>query len=127
MNLWRSMMKLPQPVKGCFVAYLIVFALAFVSVPLLALIGQDKAVNVTPWTMGALGLSAVLLGLVLAFDVRGSARAYAAMMKDYKPMGVDYSNAIFSKPLFVRCFGGMFALVGIFFIIGSTTISSQLS
>jgi hypothetical protein len=127
MNLWRSMMKLPQPVKGCFVAYLIVFALAFVSVPLLALIGQDKAVNVTPWTMGALGLSAVLLGLVLALDVRGSARAYAAMMKDSKPMGVDYSKSIFATPWFVRCFGGMFALVGIFFIIGSTTISSQLS
>jgi hypothetical protein len=121
-KLWRSMMNLPQPIKGCVVVYLIVFALAFVSVPLLALTGQNDTVNVTPWTTGALGLSAVLFGLVLAFDVRGSARAYAAMMKDYKPMGVDYSHAIFSKPLFVRCFGGMFALVGIFFI-----VTSQLS
>jgi hypothetical protein len=127
MKLWRSMMNLPQPIKGCVVVYLIVFALAFVSVPLLALTGQNDTVNMTPWTTGALGLSAVLLGLVLVLDVRGSARAYAAMMKDYKPMGVDYSNAIFSKPLFVRCFGGMFALVGIFFIVGSTTVASRLS
>jgi hypothetical protein len=116
------MMNLPQPIKGCVVVYLIVFALVFVSVPLLALTGQNDTVNVTAWTAGALGVSAVLFGLVLAFDVRGSARAYAAMMKDYKPMGVDYSHAIFSKPLFVRCFGGMFALVGIFFI-----VTSQLS
>lgn len=127
MKLWRSMMNLPQPIKGCVVVYLIVFAVAFVSVPLLALIGQEHAINVAPWTMGALGLSAVLSGLVLLFDVRGSARAYAAMMKDYKPMGVDYSKSIFSKPLFVRCFGGMFALVGIWFIVGSTTIASRLS
>ena len=77
--------------------------------------------------MGALGLSVVMLGLVLAFDVRGSARAYAAMMKGYKPMGVDYSQSIFSKPTFIRFFGGMFALVGIWFIVGSTTFASQLS
>lgn len=127
MKLWRSMMNLPQPIKGCVVVYLIVFAVAFVSVPLLALIGQEHAINVAPWTMGALGLSAVLSGLALLFDVRGSARAYAAMMKDYKPMGVDYSKSIFSKPLFVRCFGGMFALVGIWFIVGSTTIASRRS
>jgi hypothetical protein len=78
MKIWRSMMNLPQPIKGCLVVYLIVFAAAVVSVPLPALIGQDHAVNVAPWTMGALGLSAVVLGLVLAFDVHGSARAYAA-------------------------------------------------
>jgi hypothetical protein len=62
MKLWRSMMKLPQPIKGSVVVYLIVFVLAFVSVPLLALIGQNDTVNVTPWTSGALGLSAVLFG-----------------------------------------------------------------
>lgn len=126
MKLWRSMMGLPQPVKSCLVAYLIVFAAVFVSVPLLGLIGREQAGRVTPWTMGALGASAVVLGLVLVFDVRGSARAYAAMMKDYKPMGVDYSQSIFSKPLFIRFFGGMFALVGAWFIVGSTTFASQM-
>jgi hypothetical protein len=49
------------------------------------------------------------------------------MMKGYTPMGVDYSKSIFSKPWFVRCFGGMFAVVGILFIVGSTTNASQLS
>jgi hypothetical protein len=126
MKLWRSMMNLPQPIKGCAVVYLIVFAVAFVSVPLLAFVGKEYSVNVAPWTIGALGLSAVAFGLVLVFDVRGSARAYAAMMKHYKPMGVDYSKSIFAKPLFVRVFGGMFAVVGIFFIVGSTSIGSRL-
>jgi hypothetical protein len=127
MKLWRSMMNLPQPVKGCLIAYLIVFAAAFVSVPLLALIGQEHAVNVAPWTTGALGLSAVLLGLALVFDVRGSARAYAVMMKDFKPLGIDYSQSVFAKPLFIRLFGGMFVLVGIAFILGSTIFGTQLS
>ncbi|MCU1511176.1 MAG: hypothetical protein JWM13_1536 [Arthrobacter sp.] len=105
MNFWRSMMNLPQPVKGCLVAYLVVFAVVFLSVPLLAIIGQEQAVSVAPWTRGALGLSAVALGLVLVFDVRGSARAYAAMTKDFKPLGIDYSKSFFSKPLFIRFFG----------------------
>ena len=127
MKLWRSMMRLPQPVKGCLVAYLIVFAADFVSVPLMAFAGRELAVNVTPWTMRALGASVVVLGLVLAFDVRGSARAYAEMMKYYKPMGVDYSKSIFSKPLFIRFFGGMFALIGTWFIVASTIFASQMS
>lgn len=126
MKLWRSMMNLPQPVKGCLVAYLIVFAAVFVSVPLLALIGREQAASVTPWTMGAMGLSVVVLGLVLAFDVRGSARAYAAMMKDFKPMGIDYSQSFFANPKFIRFFGGMFALVGVWFIVGSTIFASQI-
>ncbi|MET1088002.1 MAG: hypothetical protein ABWY04_12920 [Arthrobacter sp.] len=127
MKLWRSMMGLPQPVKGCLVAYLIVFAAVFVSVPFLGLIGREQAGSVTPWTMGALGLSVVVLGLVLAFDVRGSARAYSEMMTDYKPMGVDYSKSFFANPKFIRFFGGMFAVVGIWFIVGSTIFASQLS
>jgi hypothetical protein len=127
MNFWRSMMNLPQPVKGCLVAYLVVFAVVFLSVPLLAIIGQEQAVSVAPWTRGALGLSAVALGLVLVFDVRGSARAYAAMTKDFKPLGIDYSKSFFSKPLFIRFFGGMFALIGAWFIVGSTIFASQIS
>jgi hypothetical protein len=127
MQLWRSMMKLPQPVKGCLVAYLIVFAVVFLSVPLLAIIGQEQAVNLAPWTMGALGLSAVALGLVLVFDVRGSARAYAAMTKDFKPLGIDYSKSFFANPTFIRIFGGMFAFMGAWFIVGSTIFASQVS
>jgi hypothetical protein len=119
MKLWRSMMNLPQPLRGCLVVYLIVFAAAFVSVPLTALAGEERAIMVVPWTMGALGLSALVLGLVLAFDVRGSARTYAALMKDYKPLGVDYSKSFFSKPLFIRFFGGMFALIGVGFVVAS--------
>jgi hypothetical protein len=33
MKVRRSVMKLPQPLKGCLLAYVIAFAVAFVSVP----------------------------------------------------------------------------------------------
>ena len=50
MKLWRSVMKLPQPLKGCLVAYLIVFVVAFVSIPASAVFNQGKA---SPVTFGA--------------------------------------------------------------------------
>jgi len=48
MRIWRSVMKLPQPIKGCVVVYLIVFAAAFVSVPLTAFSGQEQSASVVP-------------------------------------------------------------------------------
>jgi hypothetical protein len=127
MKLWRSMMKLPQPLKGGLVAYLIAFAVVFVSVPASAVFTQGKLNPVMPWGMGALGLTVIVLGLMLAADLRGSARAYASMMKDYKPMGVDYSKSFFANPKFIRIFGAMFALIGIWFVVGSTIMASQIS
>ena len=125
MQLWRSMMKLPQPVKGGLVAYLIVFGVVFLSVPVSAL--STWAGTASPCAMGvaALGLSAIVLGVMLATDLRGSARAYAAMLKDCKPMGVDYSKSFFANPTFVRLFGAMFALVGIGFLVSSTIFASR--
>jgi hypothetical protein len=75
----------------------------------------------------ALGLTAIVLGAMLAADLRGSARAYALMIKDRKPMGVDYSKSIFADPTFIRLFGAMFALVGIGFLVGSTIFASRMS
>lgn len=127
MKFWRSMMKLPQPVKGCLVAYVIVFGVVFLSVPATAFSGPGHANPVMPWGMGALGLIAVVLGLVLASDLRGSARAYASLLKDYKPMGVDYSKSFFANPKFVRIFGAMFAFVGIWFMVGGTIVASRIA
>jgi hypothetical protein len=121
------MMKLPQPVKGCLVAYLIVFGVVFVSVAATVSSGQGRLNPVMPWGMGALGLTAVVLGLVLASDLRGSARAYASLVKDYKPMGVDYSKSFFANPKFVRIFGAMFAFVGIWFMVGGTIVASRMA
>ena len=127
MKLWRSMMKLPQPVKGCLVAYMIVFAVVFLSVPATAFSGPGRLNPVMPWGMGVLGLTAVVLGLVLASDLRGSARAYASLLKDYNPMGVDYSKSFFANPKFVRIFGAMFAFVGIWFMVGGTIVASRMA
>lgn len=119
MQLWRSMMKLPQPVKGLFVLYVVVFAVTFVSVPVAAWTGQAASTDLTRWTFAALGVTAVLLGLALALDIRGSAKAYAGMLKDYKPMGVDYSGSFLAKPGFVRVFGALFASIGVTFIVAA--------
>lgn len=126
MNLWRSMMKLPQPVKGCLVAFTVLFAVAFISLLFGPALGQEVTVGVTPWATGALGLCAIVLGVVLATDFRGSARAYASLVSEVKPLGVDYSKTFLSKPLFIRVFGGMFIVVGIGFIVGSLISASQV-
>lgn len=127
MKFWRAMMKLPQPVKGCLVAYVIAFAAAFVSVPASALLGQGRLNPLTPWLMAALGVTAIVLGVVLAANLRGSAVAYASLLKDYKPMGVDYSKSLFASPKFVRLFGAMFAFIGSWFVLGSTIFGSRMS
>jgi hypothetical protein len=127
MKLWRSVMKLPQPLKGCIIAYLIVFAAVFVSVPASAFLTQGKQNPVMPWGVAALGLIVVVLGVMLAADLRGSAGAYAAMIKNHKPMGVDYSKSFFANPTFIRLFGAMFALVGVAFLVGSTIMASRVS
>ena len=127
MKFWRSIMKQPQPEKGCLIAYLIVFGVVFVSVAATVSSGQGRLNPVMPWGMGALGLTAVVLGLVLASDLRGSARAYASLVKDYKPMGVDYSKSFLANAKFARISGVMFVLVGIWFIVGSTIMASQMA
>ena len=92
MKPWRSMMKLRQPVKGGLVAYLIAFAVVFVSVPASAIFTEGKQNPVMPWSLTALGLTAIVLGVMLAADLRGSTRAYASMIKDHKPMGSTTPN-----------------------------------
>ena len=121
------MMKLRQPVKGGLVAYLIAFAVVFVSVPASAIFTEGKQNPVMPWSLTALGLTAIVLGVMLAADLRGSTRAYASMIKDHRPMGVDYSKSFFANPTFIRIFGAMFAFIGIGFVVSSTLVASQMS
>jgi len=133
MKLWRSMMKLPQPVKGGLIAYLITFVVVFLSVPASVMLGQGKQNPVLPWGVAALGLTAIVLGVMLATDLRRSARAYASIMKDHKPMGVDCSRSFFANATFIRIFGAMVAVIGIGigigigFIVGATIMASQES
>ena len=131
MKLWRSVMKLPQPLKSCFVAFLAAFAVASASIPATAIVNQGKPgpvpVPVTLWSMGTLGVVVIVMGVVLAANLRGSAGAYASLIKDYKPMGVDYSRSFMANPKFARISGVMFVLVGIWFIVGSTIMASQMS
>lgn len=126
-KMWRSMMKLPQPAKGCMIAYLMVFAAVFISIPASAFLGQGRPNPVIPWGLWLLGLTAIGLGLVLASDLRGSARAYATLAKDHKIMGVDFSKSFFTTPNFVRILGAMLALVGVGFMFGAATFASPMA
>ena len=72
----------------------VAFAVTFIGFIILALFRREELLfTFIPWMFGSLGVIGFLLGLVFLTDFRGSTRAYAGMMKDYKPWGVDYSGS----------------------------------
>lgn len=119
MKFFRLLSALPQPLKGALWAYLVVFVMAFVSVGLMAFAPRGMVAGLIPWITGVMGATGIGVGLILLTDMRGAAKAYAKMLKDYKPMGVDYSRSVFTKPLFIRIFGAAFMLVGVWFLVYS--------
>lgn len=108
MNPLKLLAALPQPLKTLYILFLIVFAVTFVSIPL-------GARDVARWASGALGVVAILLGLCLLTNLKGSATAMSKYMKESRPMGVDYSKSFLSSPGYARFFGGFFAFVGVMF------------
>ncbi|WP_294568227.1 hypothetical protein [uncultured Arthrobacter sp.] len=105
---------LPQPAKTLYVLIGIAFIVQFASV----LIGQQEVSRVNLTIIG--GLFAAL-GVVVALNINGTAQGMADTMKDYKPMGVDYSKSFLATPGYARLFGvgaflvgSSFALTGIF-------------
>lgn len=53
----------------------------------------------------------MVFGLLLALNVSGSATEYASSTARLRPLGVDYSNSLFAKPVFARAFGAFLVLV----------------
>jgi len=127
MKFFRFMSALPQPLKGALWAYLVVFVIAFVSVGLMAFAPRGMVIGLMPWMTGVMGAVGIGVGLILLTDMRGAAKAYAKMLKDYKPMGVDYSRSIFTRPLFIRIFGAAFMLVGVWFLVFSVLFPTTLA
>jgi hypothetical protein len=63
-----------------------------------------------------LGGTGALLGLTLAANVAGAADFWAELATLRRPLGIDYSKSVFTRPGVVRLFGLAFAGVGVTFI-----------
>lgn len=121
MKLWRQMATLPQPLQGLLRAYMVIFALVFVSMAISFAVSPESGDGGLPLVMrlgfGLVGAAAAVLGLVLATDYRGSAGAYGGLAKDYRIMGVDFSESAFAKPLFIRLLGAGLLVIGVVFVV----------
>lgn len=103
MNPWTFIRELPQPVKGLYIAFFVVFAFAFVS--LLTGFHPDGI-------FGVIGVVLTLLCLSMLLNINGSADAMAQQMKTMKPMGVDYSKSWFATAAYARFFGAFGTVIG---------------
>lgn len=107
--MFALMSRLPQPLKTFYWAFLVVFAVNFVTF----FFAGDRA---TALLSGLLGVVAALIGLSLGANVNGGADALAEATKSYRPWGVDYSRSSMASPRFIRLFGLLMLAVGILFI-----------
>jgi uncharacterized membrane protein HdeD (DUF308 family) len=96
---------LPQPLKTLYI-------LAFVVVGVTIVVYAFRADELTRWGTGAIGVVALLLGLSVVTNFRDSARGLVEGIKDYKPLGVDYSKSFLASMAFARLFGATATFVG---------------
>lgn len=99
--------KLPQPSKTLYLLIVLSFIGFFASF----FLGSR---DVTRTLLIVLGTLFALLGISAALNVNRTAEGMAESIKDYHPMGVDYSKSFLATPLYARLFG-----VGAF-LVGST-------
>lgn len=120
MKLWRQIATLPQPLQGLLRAYMVIFVLVFIAIVISLAVAPESGDGGLPLVMrfgfGLIGAAAAVLGLVMAADYRGSARAYIGLVQDYRIMGVDFSGSVFARPLFIRLLGAGLMIVGVVFV-----------
>lgn len=102
--------RLPQPLKTLYVLWFVAVLAAVVSIAL-------GAPN-TLW-LGAAGAVVLLTGLTLVTNLNRAADGLAAAMKDYRPMGVDYSRSWMATPAYARLFGALAVVVGVGFLVAA--------
>jgi hypothetical protein len=117
LNLFRAMRRLPQPLKSLLALFLAAFVLVFLGSILAVAIRTEAWVRIMVISYSVLGVIGFVLGAALLADFRGSAQAYSGMMKNYKPLGVDYSKSFITNPRFIRLFGAGYMLIGIWFVV----------
>lgn len=97
--------RLPQPAKTLYVLIFLAFVILFATFFL------DLA-EARRYALVVVGTLFVLLGLSASLNFNGTADGMASAIKEYRPMGVDYSRSFLSTPLYARLFGVMAVVVG---------------
>ena len=104
--------RLSQPLKTLYLLW-------FVAV--LAVVGTILLDGPVAPVLGAVGAVVLLTGLTLVTNLNRAADALAQSMKDYRPMGVDYSRSWMATPAYAKLFGGLAIVVGAGFIVAALT------
>lgn len=109
--------RLPQPLKALQILFLMAFGAVFITMILAVVLRSEEIMNPALQAFVVLGVIGFAIGLVLVTDYRGGARALSEALKDYKPMGMDYSKSFLSSPRAARVMGAGYMLIGIWFCV----------
>lgn len=111
---------LPQPLKALYMLAFALFGVGFVT-SIVQMAAADGAGGVFPLWFSAMGAVVGLVGVCLATDFKGSARATAEAAKGYRPMGTGNARPFAPSPGFVRLIGAFFVLGGSAFVFVALT------
>ena len=111
--------RLPQPAKTLYV----LIVLGFVVLLVTFVMDLDELQR---YAFVGVGTLFVLLGLSASLNINGTADGMATAIKEYRPMGADYSRSFLSTPLYARLFGVMAVVVGSAFAVTALALPDLL-
>lgn len=111
--------RLPQPAKTLYVLIFLAFVLLVVTFIM------DLA-EARRFAFVGVGTLFFLLGLCASLNINGTADGMASAIKEYRPMGADYSRSFLSTPLYARLFGIMAVVVGSAFAVTAVVFPNSL-
>jgi hypothetical protein len=111
--------RLPQPAKTLYVLIFLAF------VVLLVTFVMDLS-EARRFALVGVGTLFFLLGLCASLNINHTADGMASAIKEYRPMGADYSKSFLSTPLYARLFGIMAVVVGSVFAVAALVFPNSL-
>ena len=111
--------RLPQPAKTLYVLIFLAFVVLFLTFVM------DLA-ETRRFALVATGTLFFLLGLCASLNINGTADGMASAIKEYRPLGADYSRSFLATPLYARLFGIMAVVVGSAFAVTAIVFPDSL-